>query len=80
MVQRHLHAPLLSGLGNTVLPVTEWTELAHGRVVPSLKTKPPLDGSRKNSGGVFPGQEVQDFIDGTTPVVAHGPQQMPVWG
>ena len=52
-----------------------------GPVAPSLKTKPPdLTVLSKNSGGVFPGQEVQDFIDGTTPVVAHGPQQMPVWG
>ena len=52
-----------------------------GPVAPSLKTKPAdLTVLSKYNGGVFPGQEVQDFIDGTRPVVAHGPQEMPVWG
>jgi len=52
-----------------------------GPVAPSLKTKPAdLTILSKDSGGVFPRQEVQAFIDGTRPVVAHGPQEMPVWG
>jgi len=52
-----------------------------GPVAASLKSKPAdLTVLSKNNGGVFPKQDVHDYIDGTRPVVAHGLQQMPVWG
>lgn len=52
-----------------------------GPVAQSLRTKPAdLTVLSKNNGGVFPEQEVHDFIDGTKTVAAHGSQQMPVWG
>jgi len=52
-----------------------------GPVAQSLRTRPAnLTVLSKNNGGVFPEQEVHDFIDGTRSVAAHGSQQMPVWG
>lgn len=35
--------------------------------------------TRKN-GGVFPAQEIRDFVDGTKDVAAHGNREMPIWG
>jgi len=52
-----------------------------GPVAPSLRTKPAdLTLLAQKNGGVFPEREVHDFIDGTKPVAAHGPREMPVWG
>jgi mono/diheme cytochrome c family protein len=53
----------------------------NGPVAPSLRTKPTdLTLLSQKNGGVFPEQEVHDFIDGTKWVAAHGPREMPVWG
>ena len=30
--------------------------------------------------GEFPANEIREVIDGRSPVMAHGPRQMPVWG
>jgi len=52
-----------------------------GPVAASLRTKPAdLTVLSKNNGGVFPDQDVHDYLDGTKPLLAHGSQQMPVWG
>jgi mono/diheme cytochrome c family protein len=52
-----------------------------GPVAPALKKKPAnLTLLSKNNGGVFPEQEVRDFIDGTKTSAAHGTRAMPIWG
>jgi len=52
-----------------------------GPVAPALKKKPAnLTLLSKNNGGVFPEQEVRDFIDGTKTSSAHGNRAMPIWG
>jgi len=52
-----------------------------GPVAPALKKKPAnLTLLSKNNGGVFPEQEVRDFIDGTKTSAAHGNRAMPIWG
>ena len=52
-----------------------------GPVAPALKKKPAnLTLLSKNNGGVFPEQEVRDFIDGTKTSAAHGSRAMPIWG
>jgi len=53
----------------------------NGPVAPALKKKPAnLTLLAKNNGGVFPEQEVRDFIDGTKTSAAHGSRAMPIWG
>jgi mono/diheme cytochrome c family protein len=52
-----------------------------GPVAPALKKKPAnLTLLSKNNGGVFPEQEVRDFIDGSKTSAAHGSRAMPIWG
>ena len=52
-----------------------------GPVAPALKKKPAnLTLLSKNNGGVFPEQEVRDFIDGTKTAESHGTREMPIWG
>ena len=55
--------------------------IGNGPVAPALKKKPAnLTMLTKNNGGVFPEQEVRDFIDGTKTSAAHGSREMPIWG
>jgi mono/diheme cytochrome c family protein len=55
--------------------------IGNGPVAPALRTKPAnLRMLAKNRGGVFPEQEVRDFIDGTKQLAAHGTRDMPIWG
>jgi hypothetical protein len=52
-----------------------------GPVAGALKKKPAnLTLLAKNNGGVFPEQEVRDFIDGTKTSASHGSRAMPIWG
>lgn len=52
-----------------------------GPVAPALKKKPAnLTLLSANNGGVFPEEEVRDFIDGTKTSAAHGNRAMPIWG
>ncbi|HTT76765.1 MAG TPA: c-type cytochrome [Candidatus Binataceae bacterium] len=52
-----------------------------GPVAPALKKKPAnLTLLSKNNGGVFPEQEVRDFINGTKTAASHGTREMPIWG
>jgi mono/diheme cytochrome c family protein len=52
-----------------------------GPVAPALKKKPAnLTLLSKNNGGVFPEEEVRDFITGTKTSAAHGSREMPIWG
>jgi mono/diheme cytochrome c family protein len=52
-----------------------------GPVAGALKKKPAnLTMLAKNNGGVFPEQEVRDFIDGTKTAASHGTREMPIWG
>ena len=52
-----------------------------GPVASSLrKYVPDLTRITARSGGRFPAQEVRDMIDGRSPVLSHGPREMPVWG
>jgi mono/diheme cytochrome c family protein len=52
-----------------------------GPVANALKKKPAnLTMLAKNNGGVFPEQEVRDFIDGTKTAASHGTREMPIWG
>ena len=58
----------LSGVGN-------------GPTAAALKKKPTdLTQLAKKNGGVFPEQEVRDFIDGTRTTPSHGTREMPIWG
>lgn len=53
----------------------------NGPVAPALRQKPAnLRQLARNHGGVFPLQEVHEFIDGTKDVAAHGTREMPIWG
>jgi mono/diheme cytochrome c family protein len=53
----------------------------NGPVARALKKKPAnLRQLTRNNGGVFPLQEVREFIDGTKDVAAHGNREMPIWG
>ena len=57
------------------------TGVGNGPVAGALKKKPAnLTLLAKNNGGVFPEQEVRDFIDGTKTSAAHGSRAMPIWG
>jgi mono/diheme cytochrome c family protein len=52
-----------------------------GPVAPALKKKPAnLTLLSKNNGGVFPEEEVYNFIDGTKVAEGHGTREMPIWG
>ena len=52
-----------------------------GPVAPSLrKYVPDLTRITVRHGNRFPAQEVRDMIDGRSPVLSHGPREMPVWG
>jgi mono/diheme cytochrome c family protein len=47
----------------------------------ALKKKPAnLTTLAKKNGGVFPEQEVREFIDGTKTAASHGTREMPIWG
>jgi mono/diheme cytochrome c family protein len=52
-----------------------------GPVAETLRT-PPTDLTRiaKRHGGNFPAGDIASYIDGRTPVSAHGTREMPVWG
>jgi mono/diheme cytochrome c family protein len=53
----------------------------NGPVARALKTKPAnLRMLTKKNGGVFPEQEIRDFIDGTKEMAVHGAREMPIWG
>ena len=53
----------------------------NGPVAAALKKKPAdLTMLAKNNGGVFPEQEVRDFIDGSKVAESHGTREMPIWG
>jgi len=53
----------------------------NGPVARALKTRPAnLRTLTKKHGGVFPEQEIRDFIDGTKEMAAHGAREMPIWG
>jgi mono/diheme cytochrome c family protein len=52
-----------------------------GPVAPALKKKPAnLTLLTANNGGVFPEEEVRDFINGTKTSASHGTREMPIWG
>jgi mono/diheme cytochrome c family protein len=52
-----------------------------GPVAAALKKKPAnLTTLAKKNGGVFPEQEVREFIDGTKTAASHGTREMPIWG
>jgi len=53
----------------------------NGPAAAALKVPPPdltVLGRRRN--GVFPGSDVESIIRGGAAVIAHGSEQMPVWG
>jgi mono/diheme cytochrome c family protein len=53
----------------------------NGPVARALRTKPAnLRMLTKKNGGVFPEQEIRDFIDGTKEMAVHGAREMPIWG
>jgi mono/diheme cytochrome c family protein len=55
--------------------------IGDGPVASALKKKPAnLTLLSANNGGVFPEQEVRNFIDGTKTSAAHGSRAMPIWG
>lgn len=52
-----------------------------GPVAPYLDPKPPdlrLIAARR--AGTFPQLEIEQIIDGRSPIASHGTRQMPVWG
>lgn len=52
-----------------------------GPLAAALKSKPSdLTLLGKKAGGSFPYMTVLDILDGTAPLAAHGPSDMPVWG
>jgi mono/diheme cytochrome c family protein len=86
------HAQVTMGAGGIVtsgkLQFRQYCAQCHGMdatgngpVAPALKKKPAnLTVLSKNNGGVFPTQEVHDFIDGSKTSAAHGTREMPIWG
>ncbi|MBI3758356.1 MAG: cytochrome c [Deltaproteobacteria bacterium] len=57
------------------------TGIGNGPVAPALKKKPAnLTLLSKNNGGVFPAEEVYNFIDGSKTAEGHGTREMPIWG
>jgi mono/diheme cytochrome c family protein len=58
-----------------------FTGVGDGPVASALKKKPAnLTLLSKNNGGVFPTEEVYNFIDGTKVAEGHGTREMPIWG
>jgi mono/diheme cytochrome c family protein len=52
-----------------------------GPVAASLAVPvPDLTRLSQRRAGTFPANEVREIIDGRSPIMAHGPRQMPVWG
>jgi mono/diheme cytochrome c family protein len=52
-----------------------------GLVGQALRTPPAdLTTLARQHNGVFPGEQVAEFIDGTRSVLPHGARTMPVWG
>jgi mono/diheme cytochrome c family protein len=70
------------------LDYVTWCGPCHGRngegdgpVAASLRTAPPdLTILARGNGGVFPGEQVRQRIDGRNFPAAHGTEEMPVWG
>ena len=57
------------------------TGVGDGPVAAALKKKPAnLTLLSKNNGGVFPEDEVRNFINGTKTAEGHGTREMPIWG
>src|SRR5580698_8175266 len=57
------------------------TGVGNGPVSPALKKKPAnLTLLSKNNGGVFPADQVRNFINGTSTAEGHGTREMPIWG
>jgi len=55
--------------------------IGNGPVASALKKKPAnLTLLSKNNGGVFPEEEVYNFIDGSKVAEGHGTREMPIWG
>jgi len=53
----------------------------NGPVAPVLKKKPVnLTTLAKNNDGVFPEQQVRDYVNGRKTVASHGTREMPIWG
>jgi len=53
----------------------------NGPVAPALKTKPTnLTLLAKKNDGVFPEEQVREYIDGRKTVASHGTREMPIWG
>jgi mono/diheme cytochrome c family protein len=53
----------------------------NGPVAPALKKKPVnLTTLAKNNGGVFPEEQVREYINGRKTVASHGTREMPIWG
>ena len=52
-----------------------------GGMLDSLKV-PPTDLTvlAQKNGGVFPTQEITQFVDGRQDMAAHGSREMPIWG
>ena len=57
------------------------TGVGDGPVAAALKKKPAnLTLLSKNNGGVFPEDEVRNFINGSKTAEGHGTREMPIWG
>lgn len=55
--------------------------LGNGPTAAVLKKKPAnLTVLARNNGGVFPTQEVRDYITGVKFIESHGMREMPLWG
>jgi len=53
----------------------------NGPVARALRTPPAnLRILTQKNGGVFPEQEIRDFVDGTKQMASHGDREMPIWG
>jgi mono/diheme cytochrome c family protein len=84
MVERPQQAEILKGELEFRLYCVQchgFEGMGNGPVAPALRTRPAnLRMLARNRGGVFPEQEVRDFIDGTKQLAAHGTRDMPIWG
>lgn len=53
----------------------------NGPVAATLNVMVPnLTRLSQRNGGRFPAQQVEEYIDGRSPIAAHGSRTMPVWG
>jgi mono/diheme cytochrome c family protein len=53
----------------------------NGPVASALKKKPAnLTTLAKKNAGVFPEEQVREYIDGRKTVASHGAREMPIWG